>query len=218
LNTFLWSAALVNTRVDESFFWWKMWSNFELHKKSCKLTKNFQILAQNTMFTDFSYLFRAIVLAAFIAGTLDITAACMQAYLVRGTTPVQVLQFVASGVWGQNAFTGGLQSVFAGLGLHYLIAYLWATVFFFAYPYVQHYLPKAAQNLVLMAVVYGAFVWSVMTFLVLPMSNISQGPFNPLQASIGAGILMICIGLPIAWCAQRFYAQQEAEQKVEQSA
>jgi hypothetical protein len=159
------------------------------------------------MFTDFSNLFRAIVFAAFIAGTLDITAACTHAYLARGTTPAQVLKFVASGIWGQSAFTGGSQSVFAGLGLHYLIAYSWATLFFFAYPFLQKYLPQAAQNLALMAIVYGGFVWSVMTFVILPMSNIPQRPFNPLQASIGAGILMVCIGLPIAWLARRFYAQ-----------
>jgi hypothetical protein len=160
------------------------------------------------MFTDFSHLFRAIVFAAFIAGTLDITAACAHAYLARGTTPVQVLQFVASGVWGQSAFKSGSQGAFAGLGLHYLIAYSWATLFFFMYPFLQQNLPKVAQNLAALAVAYGAFVWLAMTFAVLPLSNIPQRPFNPLYASIGAGILMVCIGLPIVWLAWRFYAQE----------
>jgi hypothetical protein len=159
-----------------------------------------------TMFTDLSTLFRAILQAAFVAGTLDITAACTQAYLARGTTPVQLLQFVASGVWGQSAFTGGKQSAAAGLGLHYLIAYSWATLFFFIYPFLQKYLQNNVQNLILMAIIYGAFVWGVMNLVILPVSNIPQRPFNPVQAAIGAGILMLCIGLPIVWFARRFYA------------
>jgi hypothetical protein len=94
--------------------------------------------------------------------------------------------------------------------LHYLIAYSWATLFFFAYPFLQKILPNVAQNLVLMGVVYGVFVWTVMTFVVLPVSNIPQRPFNPLQASIGAAILVVCIGIPVAWRTHQFYAHENA--------
>lgn len=158
------------------------------------------------MNNELSKLFRAIIQAALLAGTLDIVAACLQAFLMNGVSPVRVLQFVASGLFGPSAFTSGFQGAASGLGLHYLIAYAWTVVFFFLYPLVKKSLPKTAQNLAIMGIVYGGFVWCVMNFLVLPNSNIPQRPFNPVNASIGAGILMLCIGVPLAWCARRYYA------------
>ena len=50
----------------------------------------------------------AIVLTGFIAGTLDITAACIQYYIRTGKGPANVLRYVASGVFGKEAFTGGV--------------------------------------------------------------------------------------------------------------
>jgi hypothetical protein len=158
-----------------------------------------------TMNSELSKLFRAIVQAALLAGTLDISAACLQAYLMNGVPPVRVLHFVASGLFGPSAFTSGMQGAAAGLGLHYLIAYAWTVVFFFLYPFVKKALPKISQNLVVMMIVYGGVVWCVMNLLVLPNSNIPQRPLKPLNASIGAGILMLCIGTPLAWCARRYY-------------
>jgi hypothetical protein len=44
---------------------------------------------------------------ALLAGTLDIAAAFLQAWRMSGTTPVRVLRFIASGVMGKSAFSGG---------------------------------------------------------------------------------------------------------------
>ena len=41
--------------------------------------------------------FASALTAGLVAGTLDITAACIHAYLRNGTTPAQVLKDVASG-------------------------------------------------------------------------------------------------------------------------
>jgi uncharacterized membrane protein YagU involved in acid resistance len=45
---------------------------------------------------------------------------------------------------------------------------------------------------------YGVVVWLVMNLVVLPLSAVRQGPFNPAQAAVGMAMLMCCIGLPIA--------------------
>jgi hypothetical protein len=50
---------------------------------------------------------------------------------------------------------------------------------------------------------YGIVVWFVMNMIVLPLSNVRQGPFNLFQAIVGAVILMFCIGLPIAMIVGR---------------
>ncbi|HEU4770109.1 MAG TPA: hypothetical protein VFS77_22265, partial [Pyrinomonadaceae bacterium] len=53
---------------------------------------------------------KPILLAGFVAGTLDIIAACVSAWLRSQTSPVRVLQFIASGVLGPEAFRGGALS------------------------------------------------------------------------------------------------------------
>ena len=76
-------------------------------------------------------LVKGILIAGFIAGTLDIIAAIISS----GADPIRVLQFIASGAVGRDAaFAGGLPMAFLGLALHYLIAYSWTTLFFLLYP------------------------------------------------------------------------------------
>jgi len=52
--------------------------------------------------------FRAILLGGLIAGTTDITYAFIF-YSLRGTSPVRILQSVASGAFGAKAFTAALR-------------------------------------------------------------------------------------------------------------
>jgi len=143
-----------------------------------------------------------IVQAGLLAGALDISAACIQAYLVGGVTPAQVLRYVASGVWGPDAFQGGTGMALQGLLFHFIIAFGWATLFFFAYPLIR----KVSTNWVLNGLVYGVIVWTLMNRVIVPLSNVPARPFQfNVQAMIGMAIIMGCIGLPIAWIVQKYY-------------
>ena len=51
---------------------------------------------------------------------------------------------------------------------------------------------------------YGVIVYSVMDFVVLPLSAVAQRPFNPGLAAIMVVIHIVCVGLPIAWAASRW--------------
>src|ERR1700693_2580616 len=73
-----------------------------------------------------------ILLGGFVAGTLDISYACIYSYLMRGTSPVRILQSVASGAVGGRAFTGGVKMAVLGLGFHFLIAFIAAAVYYLA--------------------------------------------------------------------------------------
>ena len=42
--------------------------------------------------------------ATAVAGSLDICAAFIQAYLVKGSTPDIILKYIASGLFGKDAF------------------------------------------------------------------------------------------------------------------
>jgi hypothetical protein len=137
---------------------------------------------------------KAVLYAWLLAGTLDISAAVTYYPLTSGVKVLTLLQGIASGVLGQNAFTGGLDTAALGLALHYLIALIWTLIFLVVVRGVN----TLVANRFLIGMAYGVVVWIVMNMIVLPLSRVRQGPFNARQAIIGAVILMFCIGLPIA--------------------
>ncbi|MBL7992677.1 MAG: hypothetical protein JNN25_14655 [Candidatus Kapabacteria bacterium] len=147
-------------------------------------------------------LITAILQAWLVVGSLDITAAIIHFLLRGGTSPLRLLQFVASGAMGQDAFTGGMTSGAVGLLFHYCIALIWTILFFLA----AAKLPVLVENVAVSGVLYAVFVWVVMSFVVLPLSNTPKSPFNPIQAAIGACILIVCIGLPIAYFARKYFS------------
>src|SRR5580765_7454543 len=65
---------------------------------------------------------RWLCLAALLAGTCDICFATGFSYFRSGVPPSRVLQFVASGAIGPDAYTGGTTAAAIGLGFHYLFA------------------------------------------------------------------------------------------------
>jgi len=50
--------------------------------------------------------------------------------LKNGVSPIRVLKFVASCLIGDKAFAGGYEVAVLGLGLHFLIALIWAAILF----------------------------------------------------------------------------------------
>ncbi len=150
-----------------------------------------------------SRLFNIILRAGLLAGTLDILAAIL--ILAKGNA-VGTLKFIASGVFGKAAFSGGYDMVALGAVFHYFIATSFATGYFLVYPR----LPFLQKNKWLSGVLYGVFVWAVMNLLVVPMSNAPQSPFAWDSALKNMAILVVCIGLPIAWLADKFYASRNS--------
>jgi hypothetical protein len=73
----------------------------------------------------------AILWGGLIAGTLDILAAFINSG-VRGASPTRVLQAIASGLLGRDAFSGGLATAALGLGLHFFIATMATAVYYAA--------------------------------------------------------------------------------------
>ena len=139
-------------------------------------------------------------MSGLIAGTLDLTAACIQSYVLRGVSPLRVLRYVAGGLLGPDAFNGGPGTAALGLALHFLIATTWATVYYAA----SRRLPLLVRQAVVCGLLYGIVVWCVMNLIVLPLSALPKGSFTLSGVLIGAGILMVCIGLPIALIVRRY--------------
>lgn len=142
---------------------------------------------------------RAMWLAWLIVGTLDLSAAAVQ-MLINDRDPVMMLKFIASGVFGSAALTGGNGYAALGVLFHYIIAGIWTWLFFLLYPQIS-FLQK---NVWITALLYGIFVWFAMNRIVLPLSNTPSIPFSVRGALISAAILTVAIGMPLSLMAKRY--------------
>ena len=144
--------------------------------------------------------FQPIFWGGLIAGTLDICAACLTAWLRAGVGPIGLLQFVASGALGAAAFQGGVKTALVGLVLHYLIATIWTIVFYLASRKWLFLIERPVQ----FGLLYGIAVYLIMTFVVVPLSRVTPRPATITGRTIGILTIMFCIGLPIALIVRRF--------------
>lgn len=144
--------------------------------------------------------FQPIFLGGLIAGTLDLTAACVYSWLRASVSPIRVFQFIASGVLGTESFTGGAKSAVLGVVLHFLIATVATTIFYFA-SRAWFFL---IEHPIVSGLLYGIPVYAVMNFVVLPLSQVTQRPQPMSSRLINLVILMFCIGLPIALIVRRY--------------
>ena len=143
---------------------------------------------------------KRILIVTLIAGTLDIVAACVSAWLRSHTPPFTVLRFIASGVFGGAAFSDGSGMILAGLLFHFSIVFVIITIFFLANQRIAALQKSVLVNALLVAVI----AWAVMTYVVVPLSKIKPSYPQPQQALIAIAILFVCIGLPAAIAAKRF--------------
>jgi hypothetical protein len=143
--------------------------------------------------------------AGLIVGTLDILSAFIYYFMKTGEKGVfNVLKFVASGVFGKAAFSGGNKMIIAGLVLHYIIAFAFTIFFLWLFPKIKAF----SKNRILTGIVYGIFIWIVMNLVVVPLSNIGIGPFTIVNALINVIILTVCIGIPLSFMASTFYKKK----------
>ena len=144
--------------------------------------------------------FQPIFWGGLIAGTLDLTAACVYSWVRSGVTPMRVFQFIASGVLGAGSFTGGAKTAVLGVALHFLIATIWTLLFYFA----SRKLLFLVEQPIVAGLLYGGVVYVLMNFVVVPLSQVTSRP-QPMSVRIAnLVILMFCIGLPIALIVRRF--------------
>lgn len=149
----------------------------------------------------FEKLIPAVIITGLVAGTLDGLAAIINFIMQGGKKPEVIFKYIASGVIGKDALTGGNGIILLGVLLHYLIAFSWTILFFWFYPTIKW----LAENKILAGLQYGIFVWAVMNLFIVPMSCISRETINISKSRAELLILMVCIGLPISLMANKHY-------------
>ena len=146
-----------------------------------------------------------ILLSGLLVGTLDIVSACVDYYIATGKGPEGVLRFVASGVFGQEAFTGNNAMLIWGLLFHYLIAFSFTIFFFWLYPKIKF----MSDYPILTAVLYGIFMWVATTRIVMPLSNTPKGTFHFWKAIKAILILAVMIGIPLSFIAKKSVGRRQ---------
>ena len=149
--------------------------------------------------------FASALTAGLIAGTLDIIAACINAYIKTDTAPIQVLKGVASGAFDPTTFSNGTLLAVCGLLIHFFIAISF-TFFFFL---LAKQFPSLIKYPIPIGILYGILVWGTMRFIILPyVSRLNPKPIVGKEAItnavINAGIIVVCVGIPVVLLARRY--------------
>jgi len=144
---------------------------------------------------------KAVVYGGLTVGALDLTDAFVFFYLRSGARPVAILHGIASGLIGPAAARdGGLPTAVLGFFLHFLIAFIIATIYFVA----SRVIPVLRRRPVVCGVAYGIVAYFVMTYGVVPLSHArSGGPFVLPVFINGLLIHAFGVGLPSATFASK---------------
>ncbi|MGA9333115.1 MAG: hypothetical protein WBV39_02440 [Rudaea sp.] len=150
----------------------------------------------------------AIFVGGGVAATLDIAYALTFWFFHSGVAPVAVLQTIAGGLLGLPAArAGGLPTALLGLALHYFMAMCMATAFFL----VSRRFRLLLRQPVAAGVLYGALLYGIMNFIVLPLSALPAHVWKPtLPALTDLCSHLFFVGVPIALATRWFGASRKA--------
>jgi uncharacterized membrane protein YagU involved in acid resistance len=133
-----------------------------------------------------------------VAGTLDISYACVFWTIKAGLTPERIFQSVAAGLLGKASFDGGAATAALGLALHYFIA----TNMALAYYLVARHWPLLTRRPWVSGAAYGLLLYLIMNYVVVPLSAAGTGSKDPLWVSLSIAVHLLFIGVPCALFAR----------------
>lgn len=146
---------------------------------------------------------RAVATGALIAGTLDaIFAVVAYVFVLHAFSIIGVLQYIASGLLGMAAFSGGLPTAALGVAIHFFLAFAFAALY---YAFSRRIF-AARMHAVPFGIAYGVAIWLFMDLIVLPLTGTPKSAFN---GALFTGFLLdhaLFIGLPIALCVKHYGA------------
>jgi hypothetical protein len=150
---------------------------------------------------------RAILWAWLLCGVLDISSAIVIA-IAHDSSPVRMLQGIASAVLGRQALEMGWATATLGLAMHFLVALTAAATFYG----LSRRIPAMVEHPVVSGILFGVFWLLVMYRGVIPLLAalrplyLPPAPRRPLPALWPLPILVhiTCVGLPIALAVRRF--------------
>lgn len=148
---------------------------------------------------------KAVVYGGLLGGAGDLAFALAFAG-TRGTPPMELLQVIASGVFGKAAFDGGATMALAGAVFHFAISLIWAAAFV---AFSSRFAGAIARPPIA-AIAFGIVVFFAMRLAVLPLSAFPfPVTFKPLAWGLDLLSHVFLFALPIVSAAKR-YAMPDA--------
>ena len=139
-----------------------------------------------------------IVRAGIATGLSDFAWACVLSIAVYGSTFAKLWQGVASVPLGKAALDGGTRMVFAGIAIHFAVAFAWSTVLVALFRFVPALRDamSAPIGAVIVALCYGPLIWVAMSLAVIPALTLRPVPVNTRWWIQLAGHFLF-VGLPM---------------------
>jgi hypothetical protein len=141
--------------------------------------------------------FRYVLLGALVVGSLD-AAYAIAFWVPRGAKASRILQSIAAGLLGRDAFEGGTKTVILGVVLHYLIALAIVTAYWLA----ARPVPLLVRRPIVCGALYGLLVYGVMNYIVIPLSNANRPRFLLSWVVCSIVVHAFLIGVPAALFAR----------------
>ncbi|BDG01492.1 hypothetical protein [Anaeromyxobacter oryzae] len=142
-----------------------------------------------------SELLRDIVQAGLITGALDAAVAVvLYVFVLHALSVLGVLQFIASGLLGTAAFQGGLVTALLGFAIHFFLALAFAALFIAS----SQRLAILGEHPVASGILYGAAIYFLMNFVVLPFTAVPRSPVRAVELVPMLLDHMFFVGLPTA--------------------
>jgi len=136
---------------------------------------------------------RAVIGAVLLGGVVG--AAC----LINGRSVPFILRSIAGGVLGERSFTGGAPTAMLGLLLQEVMGILIAAIYVLA----SEPLAALRRRWVLWGLCYGAVIFVVMNYVVVPLSAWNVVPHFSAWTLAGNLAAMFLFGLIVAYFAKR---------------
>jgi uncharacterized membrane protein YagU involved in acid resistance len=136
----------------------------------------------------------AILLGGFVAGTIDIGAAA----LINIVSPILILDFIAGGLLGKTALAGGASVAFLGLVLQWAMSLIIAAIYVVA----ARWLPIMQRLWIVGGLAYGAVIFFVMNYIVVPLSAWAKWPNFTAEKFAENMLAMLLFGLIVAFFAR----------------
>jgi len=153
---------------------------------------------------------QSLVWATAITGVAKLLVILLLFGTLLGNSPVQVLQFIGSGLMGSRAFTSGVVAIGVGIALHFALLFSLVWLLYILYPLVS----AAGKWRWVVGVVYGLGIWFFLNFVLLPLSYAPQVSFGILFHVLSAAADVLFAGLPMALIIGRYYAAREQKMAI----
>src|SRR5690242_12979810 len=146
---------------------------------------------------------RAVITVGATAAALDLCYVFTFYGLRNGTSPIRILQSIATGAFGTEAYAGGLATALFGLVAHFFILIVAAWFYYLA----SIRLSALRLHAFTYGPLYGLAIYAFMNFVVLPLSAspLAHVPFTLSLAQVTNFLMHPVFGLIIALCVRRHW-------------